>query len=122
MPYELIWEPKGVIKRFYGNVSAGELLKAGIDTEADHRFDTYRYVINDFLDCTGIVVSPSVVDEIAAIDLAASASNARIKIAVVATAPEIIAVASQYADSDMNVYPTRIFSTLAEARAWLDRE
>ena len=122
MPYDLVWESKGVIKHFYGNVTASELLKAGIDTEADHRFDTYRYVINDFLDCAGLIVSSSVVDEIAAIDLAASASNARIRIAVIATSPEIIAAAAQYAKSDMNVYPTRIFSTLADARAWLDCE
>jgi hypothetical protein len=59
------------------------------------------------------------VDEIAAIDQAAALVNPKIRVAVVATAPEIIAAASQYADSPMNIYLTRIFSTPADARAWL---
>jgi hypothetical protein len=119
MPYELAWEPNGVVKRFFGHVTSAELLKAGTDTEGDARFDGYRYVINDFLDCTGFDITTDVVDEIAAIDEAASAINSKIRIAVVATAPEIIAAATQYANSPMNVYPTRLFSTQADARSWL---
>ncbi len=119
MPYRIIWEAQGVIKKFSGLVDSEELLRAGTDTEADPRFDNYRYVINDFLDCTGFSLSSPVVDEIAAIDWAASRANARIRIAVVATAPEIIEATRQYAASPLNIYPTRIFPTMAEARAWL---
>ena len=59
------------------------------------------------------------VDEIAAIDQAASISNRNIRIAVVATHPEILELADHYARSPMNVYPTRIFPTMAEGRVWL---
>jgi hypothetical protein len=120
MPYELIWEPQGVIKLFSGNVSGFELLKALIDVEGDARFDECRYAFNNFLDCTGISISKDILDEMAAIDLAASRSNARIRIAVIATEPKIIAAATHYAESPMNVYATRIFSTQADARAWLN--
>lgn len=119
MPYKIIWEAQGVIKHFSGQVDSEELLRAGTDTEADPRFDNYRYVINDFLECTGFSIASPVVDEIAAIDWAASRANSRIRIAVVATAPEIIEVTRQYAASPLNVYTTRIFPTMAEARAWL---
>lgn len=119
MPYKIVWETRGVIKQFSGQVDSDELLRAGTDTEADPRFDNYRYVINDFLECTGFSISLPVVDEIAAIDWAASRANSKIRIAVVATAPEIIEVTRQYAASPLNVYPTRIFPTMAEARAWL---
>ena len=78
MSYEIIWEPDGVIKRFFGYV-----------------------------------------DEIAAIDWGASLSNRKIRIAMVATHPEVVALAGHYARSTMNVYPTRIFPTMAEGRAWL---
>lgn len=119
MPYTLTWEARGVIKKFFGRVTSDELFQAGIDTEADPRFDDYRYVINDFVECTGFSVSPGVVDEIAAIDEAAAKINHSIRIAVVATLPEIIAVANEYANSPMNAYATRIFATLQEAQGWL---
>lgn len=119
MPYNIVWEAHGVIKQFSGLVNGEELLRAGTDTEADPRFDSYRYVINDFLDCTGFSIASPVVEEIAAIDWAASRANSRIRVAVVATAPEIIEASRQYAASPLNVYPTRIFPTMAEARAWL---
>lgn len=119
MPYRLVWESQGVIKKFFGHVTSDELFQAGIDTEADPRFDDYRYVINDFVECTGFSVSPEVVDEIAAIDEAAAKINHSIRIAVVASLPEIIDAANQYASSPMNAYPTRIFTTRQEARIWL---
>lgn len=119
MPYTLVWEPRGVIKHFFGHVTSNELLRAGTDTEGDARFDNLRFVINNFLDCTGFSISSDVVDEIAAIDEAASTINKSIRIAVVAKEPAVIDAATQYANSPMNVYPTRIFSTMEEARTWL---
>lgn len=119
MAYEIIWEARGVIKHFFGHVTDSEMMSADTDTEGDARFDDYRYLINDFLDCSGFSVSMDTVDEIAAIDGAAAKINPKIRIAVVATAPEIIRAATHYANSPMNIYPTRIFSNLADARAWL---
>lgn len=120
MGYEIVWEPGGVVKHFVGYVSGDELMKAGLDTECDQRFDQLSYVINDFLACDGFAVSPGTVDEISAIDNAAAFSNPRIRIAVVATMPEIVAAAEQYAASPMNAYVTRIFSSTADARTWLE--
>jgi len=120
MGYEIVWEPGGVVKRFFGYVSGGELMKAGLDTECDLRFDHLSYVINDFVACDGFSVPPGTVDEISAIDNAAAFSNSRIRIAVVATMPEIVAAAEQYAASPMNAYVTRIFSNTADARTWLE--
>ena len=119
MSYEIIWESGGVIKRFFGHVDDVELMQAVVETEGSPRFDELRYVINDFLEVTGVSAGTGHVDEIAAIDQAASISNRNIRIAVVATHPEILALADHYARSPMNVYPTRIFSTMAEGRAWL---
>jgi len=119
MAFEIVWEPKGAVKRFFGRVSDEEVLQAGLEIEADQRFDHLSYVINDFLACDGFSATPGTVDEISAIDNAAALSNSRIRIAVVATVPEIVAVAEQYAASPMNVYPTRIFASPADARKWL---
>ena len=119
MSYELSWEPKGAIKRFFGNVNAGEVQAANNKVEGDARFDGLRYVINDFLSCDKFSFDSNSIDEMAAIDGAASTINGNIKIAVVATLPEVLTAATQFADSALNLYPTRIFSTLADARAWI---
>ena len=119
MGYELIWEPRGVIKRFFGPVTGQELYEAGTDTEGDARFEDYRYVINDFLGCTEFSVSDNIIEEIAAVDGAAAILNPNIRIAVVAKSPEILAAVTQYSESSMHPYATGVFSALADARAWL---
>ncbi len=120
MAYEIVWEPRGVVKRFYDHVTGLELLQAGAHTQASIRFDELRYVVNDFLDATGCSVTPDDIDEIAAIDQAASATNPHIRIIVIATHSYILAMAHHYASSPLNVYPTRVFATRAAGRAWLD--
>jgi len=118
--YELSWESKGLVKRFFGDVTDKQFIDAVIESECDARFDGLRHVINDFRDVESFVFTPDDVDYVAAIDNAAAVSNPHIRIAVITSNPEIIALARQYAESPMNVYPTRIFATLADARAWLD--
>jgi len=118
--YELSWESKGLVKRFFGDVTDKQFIDAVIESECDARFDGLRHVINDFRDVESFVFTPDDVDYVAAIDNAAAVSNPHIRIAVITSKPEIIALARQYAESPMNVYPTRIFATLADARAWLD--
>ncbi len=119
MSYELIWEPRGVTKLFFGHVTADDLVQSVKSVHGDSRFDSLRFVINDFLGCKELSVTAEAVDEISAVDGAAAMSNPNIAIAVVATAPAIVDLASQYAQSPMNAYPTRIFPTQVEGRAWL---
>ena len=119
MGYELFWEPRGVVKRFYGHVTDSDLTMAFEQTIGDARFDDLRYVVNQFLDFTKFSVTRNAVEEIAAIGQAASHVNPKIRVAVVATDPEIVALANQYADSPFNVFKTRIFPTQTDARAWL---
>lgn len=121
MGYAIIWEPPaGVIKRYYGEVTGDELLESVLQTEGDLRFDVYRYVINDFTDCTALSVSEDVLEEIAAIDKAAYHLNPRIGIAIVATHPQTVAAAEAYVNSPLRLYPTQIFSSMEEARRWLN--
>jgi hypothetical protein len=119
MSYEILWEPQGAVKRFWGLVSSDDMLRSVIESEADARFDSLRFVINDFLAVTQISFDSHVVDDIAVMDMGASKTNAAIKIAIVATAPELVELCRQYAESPLNVYPTEFFATLDEARAWV---
>ena len=119
MGYELRWEENGVVKRYLGQVSGEELLAPVLATEADARFDTLRFVINDFLEATGVAFTQADIDAIAAHDMGAALTNPNIKVAVVATQPEVIDLVQRYMQTSAQAYPTSIFSTMAEARAWV---
>lgn len=121
MGYELIWEPRGVIKRFNGKVTGSDLVQSVIETEADPRFDSFRYVINDFLAITNCSAQIPHADHVATIDIGASITNPRIVIAVVTTSTEIEALTNHYVATSDGAYPTKIFSTMDEARAWINQ-
>lgn len=118
MSYQLVWENRGVIKRFSGDVTSTDLLQSGIDIQADERFDRLRYVVNDFTGISGLSFTATDIEEISAIDHAASHFNKQLRLAVITTHPDIIALATQYASSDFNIYPFRIFSDFQEGYAW----
>jgi len=119
MTYELTWEPGGVVKRYFGHVTCAEILAASKESQSDYRFDQYRYSINDFLGCTEFVTDPIGLEELAAFAGASELSNSNIKVAIIATMPEIIAAMKEYSGLALQTYPTRLFSTLAEARVWI---
>lgn len=119
MPYELKWERRGVVKRFFGHVIDDDLLRSREDIEGNYLFDGLRYIINDFLNCTDSSITHRAIEVISAIDKAASTTNPNIRVAFIATAPKLIATAIAYTNLPMTPYQTRIFSTVADARAWL---
>jgi hypothetical protein len=120
MSLELNWEPPdGLVKRHFGHVTGAEVLEGNRIAEADARFDMLRYVIDDFTDCNSLDTSRADIEAIAAIDGAASVSNPSIRIAIVATHPEVMAASTAYANSALKSYTTQLFPTVAQARAWL---
>jgi hypothetical protein len=119
MCYELIWEPRGVVKRYFNQVTDEDLLKSVVEVGADARFDDLRYVINDFSACDAITATFDGIENIAVIDRGAAFSNPRIRIAVVAIQKEAIALAEAYANFPLKAYPMRIFATLPAAREWI---
>jgi hypothetical protein len=119
MTYQIEWEPRGVIKRFFGQVTDHDMLQSVLDIESDRRFDDLRYAISDFSGITGSSVGISTIEDIAIADKGASRSNPSIRIAVVTTSAEIRLLAERYAGSPLNAYETRIFASEDEARSWL---
>lgn len=119
MPFDLVWEAEGVTKVFKGHLSFNEVMRSSRLVEGDERFDSIRFVINDLRGVEGIEVSQNEVDEIVAVDAAASVSNKQIRLAAVVTEESILALDKSYAESPYNTYPFKIFSTIEAARAWL---
>ncbi len=121
MGYENSWEPRGFVRRFFGRITAEEILHAVTEVEADPRFDDPRFAINDLLHVDGLLASADHMHEVSAIDRAAAISNWRIKAAIVATRPDILQLAEHYARSPLNPFPARVFATLALARSGASR-
>jgi hypothetical protein len=119
MSYQITSEPKGTVKTFYGSITGRELTDSSEKSHGNPHFDDLSYVINDFLGVTEVLVTKHDVEHIAATDSVAVRTNRRIRVAVVATNPMIVAFANQYASSRFANFPFRIFPTMAESRAWL---
>lgn len=120
MGYEVRWEARGAIKRFFGDVSGTDMIRPVVEIEADPRFDTLKYVINDFLAATSVSARTDDVDYVAAADAGAARTNPDILVAVVTTSPDVIAMTTQYTTSNLDIYPLRLFETVADARGWIE--
>ena len=64
MSYELAWEARGVVKRFYGCLTGKEFEQAATDIEGDERFDDLRFVILDFLGVTEFSISATSLEDV----------------------------------------------------------
>jgi hypothetical protein len=117
--FEHSWEEKGLVRRFYGHVTAEELAQSAVIGQQDVRFDTMRYVINDFRECTSVSAPPDEIEEISARDGAAATTNSRIRIATVSNDPAILLISEMYEKAAYSPYPARNFSTMEAARQWL---
>lgn len=119
MAFTISWEPPhGAYKKFTGHLSDEELVRSVANTYGDPRFDDLRYVIDDFLDVESYSVLEDTVLYVAAMDGAAARSNPDIAVAIVIPESKEKTLATLYASSPSNPYPTRIFNDLAQARAW----
>lgn len=120
MSYEAIWEPHGVLKRYWGHVSNADLAASSRELYSDPRFDEVKFVINDFT----AVVSHSI-DEDALLDYVAGRLGVAtympdVRGACVANTLEMLALSRKIANPNCAIqHDVRVFSSMAEARNWL---
>lgn len=114
------WEQHGVIRIFSGFVDGQQVLDSVVSIEEDSRFDSVRYVINDFLEVADFDISDAEIVRIAAIDRAASATNPNIRIALVVQDDGIRELAQRYGNLMQNSpYKTSLFTSVEAAREWV---
>ena len=119
MSFELSWEPRGVLRRYYGNVSIEERRRSLELICSDERFDTLRYTITSYLAVAEYEVSDEATAEIAAFHIAPLVTNRYIVIAAVATQPKIIAAIEHFIELGFVSQPYRVFPTEVAARYWI---
>lgn len=120
MPYEIIWETRGVVKRHHGFLAGHELVAASREIQGDPRFDDLRYIINDFLDVDDHAVDKAAIEYFACLRIGAAQVNRQVLSPFVATRDPGLAIGSLLQEPNYeNGHPVSIFPTLADARAWV---
>ncbi len=121
MKLENIWEARGLYRVFSGKVTASEILSSNLVLQGDSRFDDLKYVINDFTQSSEFIATDSDIQTIAAMDNAASISNADIKIAIITTSEPLLIWANLYCKAIQHTpYVCKIFANKNDAYAWIN--
>ncbi len=122
MPYKLSWEPRGVYRRYLGDVTIAERRHSFDRICADPRFDDLRYTITDYLDVGRYEITDEATEEIAAMHVGPMRTNPRIVIAAVVVDARIIAAIQHFISLEYIRQPYRIFPTADAAREWTGAE
>jgi hypothetical protein len=119
MPFRLTWEPRGVYRQYFGDVTIAERLESFEAICGHRRFDELRYTITDYLDVGRYEVTAEATEVIAALHIAPLRTNPRVLMAAVAVKPEVVMAIKDFIGLQYTERPYRVFPTLEAAREWL---
>ena len=121
MPYEISWEPVGVLFRFSGVVSDEDLVASNEEVYTHPLFPAMTYQIVDFSPIEEFAVSSATVRAVAESDLRAAQANPNVKVAIITSAILMRGMSNMYAlthESKGGTWTVEIFEREKEARAW----
>ncbi len=122
MPYEQIWEDRGVLCRFRDAVTDDDVVESSLERYADPKFENIEYELSIFSDSVVFEASTATVRRAVEMDVKASERNPKIVVAIVATQRVIRGLANLYrlqSEATGGRWETAYFETEEEARRWL---
>ncbi len=122
MPYTTTWQAQGIVWTYSGILTGEELLNSNLEIFGDERFDDLRYQIVNLTSVEEVKVTENHMRKIAYLDMAASYTNPRIKVAVVTTDLEgqfLSNTYDKYTDGK-SPWVTEVFATMEEAMEWVN--
>jgi hypothetical protein len=120
MPYRIRWEGHGAYQRFFGVLSAQDILDAYEEMTTDLRHGGIRYIVSDYLEATaGPDLSERDVERFARLEKLQYYGSPDIVRANVATDEGILAFIRYFESLQLSPYPMGVFSNVAEARSWI---
>ncbi|MCL2636064.1 MAG: hypothetical protein FWD50_05485 [Betaproteobacteria bacterium] len=123
MPYEIIWEPEGVLVMFAGHAMARDLANSARQMQADGRFDEGHYVIYQLPDDAGWQLAEEAFVELAALHYGAYASHPNCRIVFVTTDTALAGLIERVLTApEMVSYQIAVFASPSAARNWLDNQ
>jgi hypothetical protein len=120
MPYRIEQEAHGIYKKYTGQVTGPEMLKAVQTVNALPNFHGYRYVINDFLDCMRLDLSHQDKDDAVAAAIGAHADNPKFVAAFVAMDEAILKTLQSVRELANDYLSVAVFTNLKDVRAWAE--
>jgi len=122
MPNQIIWENEGVLSSYDGEFTP-ETHSAGLNALfGDPRIDTIKYMIGDYTEVHGDLLTEEYVDYPVAMTAGAALYLNNIKIALVAIDKKIIALCRLFIELSNKINPTwetRLFDDIETARSWI---
>jgi len=122
MPCENSWSENGLYRKFTGNIQTGHILKSNFDLHRDDRFQSLRYVLNDFREINTVLLDEENVEDIAVVDALRSSKNKGLKVAlVIANTSAQVTLALAFAERMKGShYQCKVFMTSRDAHAWVN--
>lgn len=121
MPYQISWDDRATMRVVYSGLTGDrDVLEVIKIQHGDDRFDALRRVLHDFRGIEGCTHSVNTLEEIDCLTIGAWQTNPRFKIAVVADRSDVIDMIKAFEKERLDAYPMKVFSALADARAWLE--
>lgn len=121
MPFNLIWDDRGVIVQHEGVVDIFEINQVNQDLYSDERFDRLQYQVINLLPGDFSGVSLKQMEQPAAIDKAASHSVHSMNVALVVADPHAVLLCDQYIEQSKEFHSSwkfERFKTFEAAISW----
>lgn len=112
---ELIWERKGLVRRFSGAVSEDELDGSALRLQSNIRLDDLRYIIHDFTDAGEITASREAMEYMGVRASFALQNNPRVRIAFVGSHPAIGVLMDGFNNKGKSAHQCVQFATIEAA-------
>ena len=123
MAHTYYWEPEGLYRKFFDEVSGEEILASNLEIQNQPEFLKIKYIINDFSDVSSYTVTQGHTEIYAKTDDIISDTKGKLAIAIVVLNEEPKAFAENYRQQLKNRFFTcEIFESLQEAREWVNKQ
>ncbi|OUR65840.1 hypothetical protein A9Q79_02300 [Methylophaga sp. 42_25_T18] len=122
MSFKTTWETNGILWEFEGIVPFSDLRKVNVQFYEDPRSDHAYYQIFDGRNIARLLLTDSELTELAVLDVGASISLPDLKIAMVITDKNVIALAQKFIDIVLQLnsnWDFKFFADIKEARSWI---
>lgn len=121
MKYTVTWENRLVCVDYFGDIENKDIENAHFELNGDGRFYDCNYLILNITECNLDKVSVPKLFRVVATDLGAAITNAKLKVAMIATDPDNIEKASNYIDRFRlhdSPWEFKILHSVNDAKEW----
>ena len=122
MPYELVWEPRCLVRRYTGVATGDDLVSSLREVCSDPRFDEIRCCIADYSGVESLAVCEDSAMLVAALLIGSRFTNPGLLTASVATDPGVIAEIQRIARLFQPENWVHFSATIGEARHWIQSQ